>query len=341
MPPFKSKHTTLQLLEIVRTVSLSVSPRDPVSVTQTAWDWGRVTAGHPDAPRAHGIAQRLGIPWSRVLAIAHGNPRDALRALGNAQADKGRRGLTLERIGAILRHAARSLDKRGIHRSDYVRARKEMLAATRRTRARAAGERAMPALTQIETVLAQHEMSWEDALEVAGLELPARFDDSGLDAEAGVRAFVENVGSLPRSANQLREWAQATGASIGNLRWAAVQQATALVQREHTVSSKPPLAIANLGEHLAGDRRANRNGRPTRKREWGKPDVLAGLTLAVTMLDGQQLTQRSLKQLVKDNPGCGVPSWSSVDRCLRANAGDTWEQYRRDAEAESARLRGH
>jgi hypothetical protein len=197
----------------------------------------------------------------------------------------------------------------------------------------------MPALTQIETVLAQHEMSWEDALEAAGLEPPARFDDSGLDAEAGVRAFVENVGALPRSASQLREWAQATGTSIENLLWPAVQKATALVQREHTASGKPPLAVAKLGEHLAGDSSTSRNDRPSRKREWDKQQVLAGLTLAVTMLDGQQLTQRSLKQLVKDNPGCGVPSWSSVDRCLRANAGDTWEQYRRDAEAESARLR--
>jgi hypothetical protein len=51
--------------------------------------------GHPDAPRADSIAQRLGVSWAQLLRIADGPPSDALRALGNAGCHKGRKGRAL------------------------------------------------------------------------------------------------------------------------------------------------------------------------------------------------------------------------------------------------------
>lgn len=153
MPPFQAKHSPGQLINIVRAVSLSVSEDDPERVTQSAWDDGRADAGHPDAPTARAIVQRLGVSWGRLLRIAHGNPDVALRALGNAAADKGRKGLTLPRIAVALRQAALRLDKPGINRTDYKRARELIIAAARRAGRTASVQRALPELTQIETVL--------------------------------------------------------------------------------------------------------------------------------------------------------------------------------------------
>jgi hypothetical protein len=87
--PPAPRHTPLELLAIVREVAAVAAPVQPMKTTQAAWDSSRADAGHPDAPRARSICDRLGVPWPRLLAIAHGNLDDALRALGNLAADKG------------------------------------------------------------------------------------------------------------------------------------------------------------------------------------------------------------------------------------------------------------
>ena len=134
VPPFQPRHSPLELLEIVRVVSLHVDADAPHTVNGRRWDDGRAGAGHHDAPRAFSIAKRLEVSWPDVLLVAHLEPELAWRRLNNLRADKGRKGITLDRVLLALRQAAVRLNKPGIDRTDYERARREMTAASRRAR---------------------------------------------------------------------------------------------------------------------------------------------------------------------------------------------------------------
>lgn len=305
-------------------------------MTQSAWDEGRAGAGHPDAPTARAIVQRLGVAWSRLLQIAHGGPDDALRALGNAAADKGRKGHTLPRAATALRQAALRLDKPGVTRGDYRKARGQIIAAARRAGRSASVTRALPDLTQMETVLGQNNMSWEDGLVFAGLQLPERVENQGLDERAAARAFVEDLGKLPRSAKQLKGWAHSRKLSIRHPRRALLDDAVAEIQRERAAARQPDLEVADRGEHqVAPAGPAAANGRPARAAEWNKPEIIAGLARAIRILGaGKQLTQRALKEVAEANPGRGIPSWSSVDRRRRTHhPEETWQEWVAEAAA--------
>jgi hypothetical protein len=331
VPPVRSKRTAQELLTIVREVSSHVDPGDPTGVTQRAWDVGRAVAGHPDAPRAHAITERLGVPWRKLLQIAHGDRNDALRALGNAAADKGRKGLTLDRAATALRQAAMRLGKPGIDRSDYRRGRQQILTATRRGPARKTALRALPDLTQIETVLGQHDMTWDDLLAFAGLELAKRPENSGLDELSALRVFVEHVGRLPDSATQMRNWARASGVSVKKPAPAAFKAAVAQVTAERAAAGEPPLTRAARGERI-DPAPAAANGTRARKMDWDRPQIIAGLAKTIRILDGKQLTQRALKEIARDHPD--IPSYSQVDRCRRRHYPDeTWDAWIAEATA--------
>lgn len=339
MTRFEAQHSPRQLLDIVRAVSVAASPKSPAQATQRAWDATRANAGHPDVPQARAIVQRLGVPWERLLRIAHSDPDDALRALGNASADKGRKGHTLPRIATAMRQAAVRLDKPAITRTDYRRGRDQILAGARDRAARAIAERALPELTQIETVLGQHDMSWDDALIHAGLQLPEPSAGSrGLDVGVALRVFAEQSGKLPRSANQLVAWANAQKVSIRRPPRARFEQAVTELQAGRAAAGQPELPVAGRGEHR--DAPGVPVGSPAaRKRQWSKAEIIIGLARAIHLLGrGGQLTQRTLKDLAADHSGHGIPSWSSVDRCRRRHHPDeTWVQWRHEAEQLAAR----
>lgn len=113
VPSPAPRHTPLELLALVREVAALAAQAGPEKATQAAWDSSRADAGHSDAPRARSICDRLGVSWPRLLRITHGNPDNALRALGNLAADKGRKGHTLPRVAVALRQAALRLGKPG------------------------------------------------------------------------------------------------------------------------------------------------------------------------------------------------------------------------------------
>lgn len=334
MPPFQAKHSPGELIEIVRVDSLIVSPAAPARVSQSAWDEGRREAGRSDAPTARAITQRLGVTWPQLLRIAHGDPDDALRALGNAAADKGRKGLTLPLLAVALRQAAVRLGQEGLSRTDYRKARERIVAGARGTRSAGRVERMMPELTQIETVLGQNKMSWDDGLRMAGLELPERTDNSGLDERGALGAFIEDLGKLPRSAKHLLDWARDRKVSVKYPKRAKFEAAVAEITRQRKRDGLPALLVAERKEHRAVAA-TETSGPAARTPEWEKPEIIVGLARAIRILGpGKQLTQRALKAVAEAHPGQGIPSWSPVDRRRRTHHPDeSWRDWVAEATA--------
>lgn len=330
MPPFQPKHSDLELLEIVRAVSVVADPDSPATVSQTTWDESRAKAGHPDAPLARTIsADRFGVPWPRVLRIAHGNLDDALRALGNAAADKGRKGVTLPRIATALRQVATRLDKPGINRREYKDGR-ESIILTSRGPARTAARRSLPELTQVETVLKQNEMSWEAGLVFAGLEVPILGSIPGLSADASVRLFAVTKEKVPRTRTQLRRWANHHGIACARMQQPAFEAAVAALQDERAAAGLAALPAAPKDEDLAEPVPVVAPDAPAKRaKEWDdKEAVIRGMAKAVRLLRGKQLTQRSLKETARKHPGRGIPGYSQVDSCRQKYyPGETWRQW--------------
>jgi hypothetical protein len=334
VPPFEPRHSPLELLEIVRAVSLYVDPDQPATVSGRRWDAGRSSAGHADAPRAFSIAKRLGVSWPALLRVAHLEPDLAWRRLANLQADKGRKGVTLDGVFIALRQAALRLGAPSVDRTDYKAAREGLVAASRRTRRGRAVERAVPELTQIEEVLRRNGLSWEQALEQAGLAPPESKRRRGVEFEQLARAFIDQFGRLPRNYVQLRRWAEATGTSFPAPRKGQAEQARlaiAAVLDGRWRAGLPDLPIASAD--LTFENTGPRLGTPARIKQWDRERLIAGMALAVELLGpGQQLDQRSLKRIAADRRDLPIPSYSTVNRHLRKHhPNETWEQWRREA----------
>ncbi len=334
VPPFQPRHSPLELVEIVRVVSLHVDARAPQTVSGRRWDDGRAGAGHPDAPRAFSIAKRLEVSWSDVLLVAHIEPELAWRRLSNLRSDKGRKGITLDRVLLALRQVAVRLDKPGIDRSDYERAREEMIAASRRARRGDAVDRAIPERTQVEELLRRHGLSWEEGLQRAGLSNPERKNRRAAPLVELVRSFVDEHEQLPRHFKQLERWANAHSISItraGKGDGEAAAEAIAAVVTERRDAGLPELPIAPSNMAFTATGRVT--GARAHIRDWDREKLIAGMALAVEILGpGAQLDQRSLKRIAAERRDLPIPSYSTVNRHLRRHyPDDTWEQWRREA----------
>lgn len=345
VPPFASRHKPLELLEIVRQVSTLANPVAPTDVSGREWDAHRAAAGFPDAPLAFSISKRFGISWAGVLTAAHVSEENRWRRLTHLQADKGRKGLDLPAVSVALRQAARRLEKPGIDRSDYGEARELILRASRGTRQAAIAARALPELTQIEEILRRHRITWEQGLLNAGLDKPARSDNSGLSLEDGINAFVEDTGCLPLHYHQLYRWAISRRISLSFPRkspGAATQQAIDQVIAARARAGLAPLSRAprDLPLDRVPDAVDTRHlGPRARRQRWDRESLINGLALAVELLGpGRQLDQRSLKRVAVEHGHLPIPSYSVVNRHLRRNHPDeSWEQWRQEAEARARR----
>lgn len=344
MPPFTARHSPLELLEIVRAVSQHTAPDAPTRLSGRQWDLGRVGAGHAQAPRAFSIAKRLGVAWSDVLRVAHTDAENMWRLLANLQADKGRKGITLAGVFVALRQAAHRLDQPSVNRTDYARARDQILKSTRRTRHAGTAARAIPSLTQVEELLRQHGLDWSQAVKQAGLAQPPRPSHSGLTPDEAVRTFIADVGKPPHSHRQLRRWSSARQISIkeGPKPAAATRAAidAVLEERRQAGLGELPRADANAVFERSATTRVT--GPVKLRKKWNRETLLDGMALAVNLLGaGQQLDQRSLKRVAAERRDLPIPTYSTVNRHLRTNYPDeTWEQWRREATTRARAARG-
>jgi hypothetical protein len=169
---FESEYDDLGLYTLVRVVAEFVSPDDPTSVSQAAWDAGRAPSGHPDAPSARAICTRLAdkrgksFPWRELLELVCDPSRDIAQTHAQRTGEEDADHLTEEHVYYALRRVADELEAKTFAPDTYARTRRQLIASDRRRGVDLLAE-LMPTVGQIERIMD----SWDAGLELAGLEV--------------------------------------------------------------------------------------------------------------------------------------------------------------------------
>ncbi len=153
------------LLRGVREVAALARPDEPECVSQRAFDAARErSSAHASLPRAKRIAERLGLPWQAVVAVAHEPAARQNQSLAVKARERAQDWLTAEHVCVVLQLVAGRLGVDSVTTRDYRVDRARLLA----------GDRARPRngrwllLPDDEQIIARAG-SWDAALRIAGL----------------------------------------------------------------------------------------------------------------------------------------------------------------------------
>ncbi len=199
------------LLRGVRKVAALARPDEPGAVSQRAFDAAREhSSAHASLPPAKRIAERLGLPWREVVAVAHEpearqNQLLAVKARGRAQD-----WLTAEYVCVVLQLVAGRLGVDSVTTRDY-RVERARLLAEDRARPRNGRWLLLPDDEQIIACAG----SWDAALRIAGLNetIDRRPAEGQLGAPTLVdllERFHDEYGFRP-STRDLRAFARGNG----------------------------------------------------------------------------------------------------------------------------------
>lgn len=143
-------------------------------------------------------------------------------------------------------------------------------------------------------------------------------------------AFAAELNSTPRSVKQLKEWAARRGLSLAMFPTADMRAVNRALAAKRAARGLPPLPVCLPG----GQRVAPPAGEPPagpvrRSGNWKKPEIIVGLAVAIRKLGSASSSRKArLKQIARENPGAGIPSWSVVDRCRRReHPGESWHDW--------------
>lgn len=238
-----------------------------------------------------------------------------------------------------MRAAALILDLPGLTRADYEHANAELVVMRRRP---------MPTLNQIEEVLHQNDLTWDAALDLAGLEPGEQSRIRGGAPPERVERFAAATGAVPSSRRQLERWVSMQHITFRKMPMTELDAAIAAFQSSREAQELRPLAPADPRMQFETTTRAGEESDRVPNGYWQeKPNVIAGLARAIAFLSpGESLGQRPLKRIAKANrehalPGgyAGpIPSWAPVVRSLRQAkyASDTLGDWLHEAEEMAA-----
>jgi hypothetical protein len=322
MGRFEARISDEQAAEAINAISSRLNPDHPLQVTQRDFDAERAPAGFPDLPSARALSKRLQLTWPQLLSAAHAAPSNRSRLLNFGRRDTGRKSITVADCVSAIKRVAIRAQVDSLTRAEYEQQRKIMLAAATRAHSQSRSRPAsLPTLNQIDGALRAKELSWEDALEQAGILNRSKLTRQQLLIE-GCRQFGEQTGRRPQSSAQLVRWAQRRKIRLSRATPENLAKAIKAIQAERRRSGQPPL------QKPAGDQEidwtitdALPSGKKRLVQPWTDQTVLEGLRKAMATLPaGQSLTQSRLKALATQRPG--IPSWSSVHRsCKRQGIG--------------------
>jgi hypothetical protein len=344
----------------IRDVCRLVNPDSPTEVTQDDFDDNRERAGHDDLPTARQIADRLNMSWRALLDVAFDKARHDGQALGRAQGDLGRKGITLDDCVRAVQLVARRLTVPSLDRSGYRDGRRTILKSDSQAwRHGGDGVKLLPTLDQIDYVVAREQERdetaenvapdpasgseagkrerWNWLLERAGLE--ASGPDRSAPLEDMVARFAETFGYLPAGRNMLCTWVRdVCGERFRNVPSEAVQKAGRTLNRGRAAGGLKRLPAAPRGFDVrAGARPPAIPRRAPQKHDWDKDSFVAGLEKAIPHLGpGEHLTQRTVKRIARDHPGEGIPSYSTIYR-RAPDLGTTFDELCEEAERNYAR----
>ncbi len=339
------------LLRGVREVAVLASPNEPEAVTQRAFDVARAaSATHADLPGAKRIAERLGWPWSLVLAVAH-EPEDRhAHALGaKSRGPTSESWLTEEHVAAVLTIVAGRLSADTVSVTEYQAECEEML---RTDRARWVHGGNLPLPTPREVIYKLG--SWDEALRIAGLKLPHQRPPRPREKRAPslpdlMERFHDHYGVQP-TVLDLQEFARGNGIpypdprrvkfSAGRKEWLARRRANGLTApkvvrrpvgrppRNSRPTPRPtprPDYSRDVGAARPGERRLGAH----RLSKWTREDCIASVARYLEHAAGSRSTQR------------GYSSWAAAQESapvlatLELHGG--WEGLRKLAQEELRR----
>jgi hypothetical protein len=334
---FRPRHRSEQLLLIVRDVCIHADPERPHGVSQPRFDEARASACHPDSPRAHKIAERLGVFWAELLHAVFDAARPAAMVAVHAS-DRTRKGFALDDVVSALRMVANHVGASDLSRADYTRGREALVAAD--ARAWAHGGQAtlmLPTLNQLDEVLARNELGWPDALAAAGLGR-VRHGRAGMTVDEAVAAFALDTGCVPATRVQLERWRLATGHALNIQSFSAAEVKAAVLA--FNSAQEEPLPPAPRAMSFAG----LVSKTPTLRTKWprgaSEEQFIAGLVRAIgLLLPGERLTQDALRRITKAHPHELVPSWQAVVNGIERTPGASWAGWRDEAIRRHARSR--
>lgn len=331
MAKFASSTNALDLMDMVREVTLFASAEAPTAVTQRAFDDARRPAGHPDAPQAKSIAARLRLPWRDVLLAAHAGGSDGRNVASRRKGAGARHGLSLEQVLNALRIVASHREQESLARWQYKVSRERIVARDGRGRHGGRIARALPSLNTVDVLLDKEGLSWEGACDKAGLrpsDPSAYWSTRSLSWDDAIGVFIAHTGHAPQSVGQIRKWASEIDVPLKKGSRPVVQLVTAM-QNDRQAAGFDPLPLAPKEMPFRGLPKLEGYGR--RPESWNPTTIVLGLAAAVRRTPTNEILILSDLQALRDEyPDDGIPGQSTVISQAKKHHA-SFEQWRREA----------
>jgi len=329
----------LALLRSVREVAALARPSEPLSLPQRAFDDAR-PIGHerPALPRAKRIAERLGLPWADVLAIAHAPASEQNKLLGLKTRGAPAAWLTRDCVRSAVRVAARRLAVDTLTLGEY-RAERDAMIAADRARWMHGGTLRMPTDEQVIALAG----SWDAALRLADLQTPSARDNTRRRSDTApplvdLLTRFHDAHAYQPSARELRAFARASGVPYPSERtcgFAAAVTQWRQQRRDHGLPDprvvrhkggrgrKAPTPGAETGTARTSAARAGER----RRHRWTSADCVAAVSRYHAQLGARERsTQRGYADWAATQPRDTAPALATVQE----HGG--WEAIRREAQ---------
>lgn len=327
----------LILLQGVREVSALANPTAPAMVSQRAFDAAaeavrsgkEYRAAHAELPPARRIAERLGLPWREVVAVAHEPEARQNQLLAVKARERAQDWLTAEHAVAAVQLVAGRLGTDSVTTGQY-RVERASLLAQDRTRWLHGRWLLLPDDEQIIACAG----SWDAALSLAGFKVtrergPAPGRPSAPPLVDLLERFHDEHGFQP-STRDLRAFARGNSVPYPSERaqrfsaavaeWTAARRARGLpkprvVKRVGGRGKRTPDYSADVGAARAGEHR---------RRKWTRSSCAAAVSRYLAQLrHGERSTERGYADWAATQPHGTVPALAT----MQAFGG--WEAMRR------------
>jgi hypothetical protein len=321
------------LLGGVREVAALASPAEPESVSQRVFDAARErSASHASLPRAKRIAERLGLPWREVVALAHEPAARQNQLLAVKARELPQNWLADEHVVTVLGLVARRLGADSVTTGAY-RVERARLLAEDRARPRNGRWLLLPDDEQIIACAG----SWDAALRLAGLQTTCERDPVQKRTGAPtlvdlLERFHDEHGVQP-SARDLRAFARGNGVPYPSERAQRFGAAVAEWGVSHRARGLPePCAVKRVGGRgnrapdYSRDVSAARPGE-RRRGKWTRVSCAAAVARYLAQLRrGDRSTERGYADWVAAQSRGDAPALATIQ------AFGGWEAARREAQ---------
>jgi hypothetical protein len=333
----------LILLGGVRELSALADPASPETVSQRAFDaaaeavrsGSEPSATHLALPAARRIAERLGLPWRELVAVAHEPEARQNQLLAVKAREPAQDWLTADHVAAALGLVARRLGADSVTTGQY-RVERASLLAQDRARWLHGHWLLLPDDEQVIACAG----SWDAALSLAGLKAKSERGPSQQPAAPLLvdllERFHDEYGFQP-SARDLRAFARGNGVPYPSERTQRLSAAAAeWIASRHTRGLPEPNIVKRVGGRgkrapdYSADVGAARAGEQ-RRRKWTRASSAAAVACYLAQLRSvERSTERGYSDWAAAQPCGTVPAIATI----QALGG--WEATRRAATRENA-----